>query len=81
MSADSVAQHIRNMRNTEGYKILMLHWNVQREAIIAEGKKARRDEKTIKMWARLEGFDDAVALVNKLAKVDEELNDGIPVED
>ncbi len=67
--SDAVASHIRDMRNTAGWAILLNHANVEREKIIAAGKEGRRDEKSIKMWAVLDGFDRMFALVAKLGKV------------
>lgn len=62
-----IGQHIQAMRETLGFKILMQKWNEERERIIATGKSGRREEKTIKNWAVLDGFDSAVKLVYKLS--------------
>lgn len=66
---ESIKIHIDTMRNSVGWQILLQVANLERESIIASGKAGRREEKTIKMWAVLDGFDRFFAIVNKLAKV------------
>lgn len=68
--ADVKAQ-IQHMRETPGFMLLMQHWNVQREQIISEAKAARASEKQIKNLARLDGFDEAVAVVARMAREEE----------
>ena len=72
MDKDTVAQHIQAMRNSTGFRILMEHWNVEREKILEEGKVRRSEEKKIQLWAKLDGFDSAVAKVARLANLKEE---------
>lgn len=71
MDKDDVANHIQAMRQSYGFKILLEYWNVEREKIIAEGKARRSEQKQIQMWAKLDGFDDAVAIIAKLANMKE----------
>ena len=68
-----VKTHMKNLMATAGFQILMQYWNLDREAIIAEGKKGRTEEKTIKQWAVLDGFDRSVSRISQLAN--------LPVED
>jgi len=72
MDKDTVANHIQSMRQTYGFRILLEHWNVEREKILAEGKVRRSEEKKIQMWSKLDGFDSAVAIIAKLANLKEE---------
>jgi hypothetical protein len=79
--SNAIASHIRDMRNTAGWAILLNHANVEREKIIADGKAGRREEKTIKMWAVLDGFDRMFSLVAKLGKVGAEQDNDPRLED
>lgn len=66
MNAQSKRKHILDMMQGYGWQILLYEWAMYREKIIQEGKKARADEKKIKNWARLDGFDYATLLPNTL---------------
>lgn len=65
----TVTTHIKGMMATPGYHILLQYLNLDRENIIEEGKKARKEEKMIKMWARLEGFDQVIKRITHLANL------------
>ena len=60
MRPENVASHVRETMNSVGWALMLANWNSNREMIIAEGKKCRAEEKKIKMWAKLDGFDEAV---------------------
>ena len=79
-SKESVAAHLRNLADYEGWRMLLYHWNAEREKIISEGKAARADEKGKKMWATLEGFDRAATMVERLIKVAGPMEDINPLE-
>lgn len=61
-----LALHMAALRQSMGWQILLNYMAQEREKIIAEGKKARREEKTIKLWAVMDGFDRACMLAEKL---------------
>ena len=71
VNAESAASHIRQMRESLGWQILVRHWNGERERIIRDGKKARADNKQVQLWSMLEGFDNAVLMAEKLAVIQE----------
>ena len=71
MDKDDVANHIQAMRQSYGFRILLEHWNVEREKILAEGKARRSEQKQIQLWSKLDGFDSAVAIIAKLANMKE----------
>lgn len=66
VSPESAAQHIIAMQKTVGWQILIRYWAEERENILTEGKKSRRDEKIIKMWAVLEGLDRAIGIADRV---------------
>ena len=66
VSPESAAEHMRTMQATMGWQILIRYFAEEREAILTEGKKSRASEKTIKMWAVLEGLDRAIALPERI---------------
>lgn len=68
-----VRNHVSAMIASPGYQIVLQYLNVERENIINEGKESRREEKLIRKWSELSGFDRVVAMINKLAN--------LPVED
>lgn len=80
-SRTSIAQHIKAMRSTPGWIILVRFWNEKRDALIKEGKKSRAAEKGAKMWAVLEGFDQAVLLAEEIEKSSEQLEQNVYAED
>jgi len=57
---------IKDMMHTAGWSILCYEWAHKRERIIAEGKSSRANEKQVKIWAKLDGFDECANLVEKL---------------
>lgn len=67
-SRESISNLINQMCETGGFKIFVQFLNAEREKIIAEGKKARGEEKQIKNWAKLDGFDKVMELLTKLRK-------------
>ena len=70
-----VARHVKAMVSSTGYQIVLQYLNIDREEIIEAGKKARANEKQIKMWATLEGFDGVVKRINQLANLPMEDDD------
>jgi len=70
-----VGNHIRSMMETPGFKILLQFLKTDRERIIQEGKKARAEEKQVKNWALLAGFDLVTERVVYLSKLGEKKED------
>jgi hypothetical protein len=72
-----VKAHVSAMVASTGYQIVLQYLNIAREKIIEEGKAARSEERQIRNWARLAGYDEVVATINKLAnlQIDEEQAD------
>lgn len=68
---ESASHHVRQVMSMPGWEILVRAWNFERERVIANGKKSRSEEKKIHMWAELDGFDKAVLMAEKIAKVEE----------
>ena len=68
MTPERQAMHVSQMMHSMGWQIMVHHWNVSRELIIQDGKKARAEEKKISNWAKLDGFDGAVLLAEKLVR-------------
>lgn len=66
---ESVFKHMRDLRATMGWQILVKYMNAERERIISDGKKYRSEEKRIATWARLDGFDSAATLAERLEKI------------
>ena len=71
----SLAMHMATLRASTGWQILLRYMNEEREKIIAEGKKGRREEKTIKQWAVLSGFDACASLPEKLEQYGKVVNE------
>lgn len=69
----TIRNHVQNLIASPGYHIVLQYLNVERENIINEGKESRKEEKLIRKWSELAGFDRVVAMINKLAN--------LPVED
>ena len=65
----AVKSHVANMVASPGYQIVLQYLNIERENIINEGKEARKEEKLIRKWSELAGFDRVVAMINKLANL------------
>ena len=80
VSPEAAAQHIIAMQKTIGWQILMRYFAEERENILTESKKSRREEKTIKMWAVLEGLDRAIGLADRVVAGGKEY-DEVTVED
>ena len=72
---ESAAEHIKNMQASMGWQILLRYMAEEREQILTEGKKARREEKTIKMWAVLEGMDRMIALPERIINAGKKYQD------
>ena len=68
INPESAAEHIKTMQATMGWQILVRYMAEEREAILTEGKKARREEKTIKTWAILEGYDKFIGLADRIVQ-------------
>lgn len=66
ISPESAALHIKEMQKTMGWQILIRYFAEEREAILTEGKKSRREEKVIKMWSVLDGLDRAIGLPERI---------------
>lgn len=49
---------------------------LQRENIIAKGKKARNEGKQIAMWSELEGYDKAIMTIKAIANYREKTEQG-----
>ena len=65
---DADVQHLRSLVGTVGFEVLVRAWNVERERIIQEGKKARADNKQTQMWSKLDGFDLAATMLERVIK-------------
>jgi len=67
---DYTPENVRNLINrmceTDGYKIFINYLNLEREKIILDGKRSRTNESQIKNWAKLDGFDKCIEIINKL---------------
>ena len=72
---ESAAEHIKNMQASMGWQILLRYMAEEREQILTEGKKARREEKTIKTWAVLEGFDKFIGLADRIVQAGKKYQD------
>ena len=68
VSPKSKINYIKVMMTSPGWQVLLHQWNGLREKIIAAGKKARMDESKMKMWSKLEGFDEAVLVAELLVR-------------
>lgn len=66
ISPESLAEHMASLRTSPAFQILLQYAAEERENILEEGKASRRDEKNVKMWAVLEGFDRFSKLPEKL---------------
>lgn len=73
----TVKLHVAALVASTGYQIVLQYLNIERESIIKNGKEARSEERQIRNWATLDGFDRVVATINKLAnlEIDEEQED------
>ena len=66
MTQDSVISHMRSLRANDSVEVLQGLWALEREKIIAEGKKLRQGD----AWAMLDGFDRASSAIVRWAAKD-----------
>lgn len=59
MNKDSVIAHMRELQRAEQFEVLVGLWATEREALIAEGKKSRREG----LWEELAGYDRATNVI------------------
>lgn len=73
LNKDSVISQMRTLRNAPPFEVLCGLWQIQREEIIKEGKKTRREG----LWEAIDGFDKAanVALVWAQKKMTNEFSE------
>jgi len=76
---ESRFQHMKTLINSLGWQILIYELAKARERIINEGKSARADEKRVKNWARLDGFDFAATMAERILKASQAVESVQPV--
>lgn len=81
ISPESLAQHMASLRQSEGWQILLHYMAQEREKIIEEGKASRANEKQVKMWAELSGYDKCATLPERLQRLSAVSSEGEEIED
>ena len=71
------ARAIREMMRTSGWEILMTYWSYARESMISSGiKDSKFNEKkdlSPQKWARLDGFQEAMAIPERIVNRADEI--------
>ncbi len=78
MTPESIDGHIRSMMRSMGWQLLMQRTALERDLIIEEGKRSRSNEKNVKIWAKLDGFDIAATVAERLLTNREKITPEVP---
>lgn len=80
-SHEAKVSALKQMMQTSGWQVFMHELAQRRERVIEEGKKSRANEKQVKIWAKLEGFDEAATLPEKLIRTSDFIQQTVPLEE